>query len=163
MLLLIMCRDLEVAARRLPPARNLVLAPALVPGSPSLGPQWVRNGVLPCRPLPARRPSTPGLHLGSPLGLDWLVRTAAQTAAWPARGVGPRGAQGTHVTPRRRTLGRLAGAQRDALAPWTGAYKGRFFGRSDMAFLLIAYCGVCQNLQYEGEKPCFARPLATNG
>src|SRR4030095_5032497 len=32
-----------------------------------------------------------------------------------------------------------------------------------MAFLLTAYCGVCQNPPCEGEKPCFARPVSTNG
>src|SRR5258706_4936178 len=120
MLLLIMCRDLEVADRRMTTTIKLVLAHAFVSGTTALVPQLVRNGVLHCRPLPERSPSTPCLHLGSQLLLAQLVITDEQAAPVPARGFGTLGAQGTHVTHRSRKLGRLAGDHGDALTTWTG-------------------------------------------
>ena len=56
MLLLIMCRDLEVADRRMTTAIKLVLAQAFVAGATALVPQLVCNGVLHRRPLPERGP-----------------------------------------------------------------------------------------------------------
>jgi hypothetical protein len=38
----------------------------------------------------------------------------------PVHGFGTLGPQGTHVTHRRRKLGRLTRNHRDTLAPWTG-------------------------------------------
>ena len=120
MLLLIMCRDLEVADRRMTTAIKLVLAQAFVSGATSLVRQLVGNRVLHRRPFPQRGPSTPRLHLGSQLLLELLILADAQASALPVRGCGALGAQGTRVTRRRRKLGSLAGDHRDALAPRTG-------------------------------------------
>jgi hypothetical protein len=38
-----------------------------------------------------------------------------------------------------------------------------FLKNSDLASRLAAYCGDLNNPQTQGGKPCFARPLSTNG
>lgn len=124
MLFHIMCRDLEVADRRMTTAITLVLAQVFVSSATALVPQLVRHGVLHRRPLPERGPSAPCFSLGAPLLLAQLILADAQASPLPARGFGTRDAQGTHVTHRRRKLGRLAGDHRDALAPWTGDVLG---------------------------------------
>src|SRR4029450_6436869 len=108
MLLLIMCRYLEVAHRRMTTAIKLVLAHAFVAGSTSLVHQLVRNRVLHCRPFPERGPSTPRLHLGAQLLLELLILADAHASALAVCGCGALGAQDTRVTRRRRTLDRRA-------------------------------------------------------
>ena len=44
-----------------------------------------------------------------------------------------------------------------------GPYKGRFLKSRRWTSLLTAYCGVCKDPQPKGGKPCFARPVSTNG
>ena len=105
MLLLIMCRDLEVADRRMTTAIKLVFAQAFVSGSTSLVHQLMGNGVLHRRPFAQRGPSTLRLHLGSQLLLERLVLADAQASALPARGFGALGAQGTRVTRRQPETG----------------------------------------------------------
>jgi hypothetical protein len=73
MLLLIMCRDLEVADRRMPTAVKRILTQAFVSGSTALVRQLMRNRVLHRRPLAERGPSTLRLHLGSQLLLKLFV------------------------------------------------------------------------------------------
>ena len=65
--LLITCRYLEVADRRITTTIKLVFAQAFVSGSTFLVYQLVRNCVLHRRPFPERGPSTPCLPLGSRL------------------------------------------------------------------------------------------------
>src|SRR5712692_1124290 len=125
MLLLITCRYLEVADRRMTTAIKLVLAQAFVSGATSLVHQLMRNRVLHRRPFPERGPSTLRLHLGSQLLLERLVLSDAQASALSVCGFGALGSQGTRVTRRRRKLGRLAGDHGDALAPRTGHLHNR--------------------------------------
>src|SRR2546427_2694122 len=120
MLLLITCRDLEVADRRMTTAIKLVLAHAFVSGATSLVHQLRRNRVLHRRPFPERGPSTLRLHLGSQLLLERLILADAHASALTIGGCGALGAQGTRVTRRRWKLGRLAEDHGDALAPRTG-------------------------------------------
>ena len=65
MLLLIMCRDLEVAHRRMTTAIKLVFAQTFVPGAASLVCQLMGNRVLYGCPFPQRGPATLRLHLGA--------------------------------------------------------------------------------------------------
>src|SRR2546429_4796065 len=116
MLLLITCRYLEVADRRMTTAIKLVLAQAFVAGSTPLVHQLVRNRVLHRRPFPERGPSTPRLHLGAQLLLERLILADAHASALAMGGFGALGSQGTRVTRRRRKLARLAGDHADALA-----------------------------------------------
>jgi hypothetical protein len=120
MLLLITCRYLKVADRRMTTAIKLILAQAFVSGATSLVHQLVRNRVLHRRPFPERGPSTLRLHLGSQLLLKLLILTDTHASALAVGGFGALGAQGTRVTRRRRTLGRLAGDHGDSLATRTG-------------------------------------------
>ena len=120
MLLLIMCCYLEVADRGMTTAIKLVLAQALVAGSPSLVRQLMRNRVLHRRPFPERGPSTLRLHLGPQLLLARLVLAEAHAAALSRCGFGTLGSHGTRVTHCRRNLGLLAGDHGNALAPRTG-------------------------------------------
>jgi hypothetical protein len=120
MLLLIMCRDLEVADRRMPTAIKLVLTQAFVAGSTALVRQLMGNRVLHRGPFAQRGSSPLCLHLGSQLLLEWLVLADAQASALPMRGCRALGAQGTHVTRRSRKLDRLAEEHGDALATRTG-------------------------------------------
>src|SRR6266446_2607409 len=108
MLLLIMCRYLEVAHRRMTTAIKLVFAHAFVPSSTSLVHQMVRNRVLHRRPFPERGPSTPRLHLGSQLLLERLILADAHASALSVGGCSAPGSHGTCGTCRRRKLGRLA-------------------------------------------------------
>ena len=120
MLLLITCRYLDVADRRMTTAITRVLAPAFVAGSTSLVHQLMRNRVLYRRPFPERGPSTLRLHLGSQLLLERLGLAEAHASALAVCGFGALGSQGTCVTRRSRKLGRLAGDHGDDLATWTG-------------------------------------------
>src|SRR5712691_7472683 len=120
MLLLIPCRYLEVADRRMTTAITLILAQAFVAGSTSLVYQLMRNRVLYRRPFPERGPSTLRLHLSSQLLLERLVLADAQASALSVGGCGALGSQGTRVTRRRRKLGLLAGDDGDGLATRTG-------------------------------------------
>src|SRR5712692_7054524 len=120
MLLLITCRYVEVADRRMPTAIKLVLAQAFVSGSTSLVHHLVSNRVLHRCPFPERGPSTLCLHLGSQLLLARLVLADAHASALSMCGFGALGTQGTRVTCRRRKLGMLAGNHGDALATRTG-------------------------------------------
>src|SRR5262245_4833515 len=108
MLLLIRCRSLEVAQRRMTPAIQRVLAHAFGAGSTSLGHPVVRTRVLHCRPLPERGASTPRLHRGAPLLLARLSLAEAHASAWAVCGGGALGAQDTRGTRRRRQLDRRA-------------------------------------------------------
>src|SRR2546428_10878536 len=108
MLLLITCRYLEVADRRMTTAIKLVLAQAFVSGATSLMHQLVRNRVFHRRPFPERGPSTLRLHLGSQLLLELLVLADTHASALPEGGFGALGSQATRVTYRRRKLGMLA-------------------------------------------------------
>jgi hypothetical protein len=49
-----------------------------------------------------------------------------------------------------------------AHSPRTRLTKGGFL-KNDMASRLAAYCGKLQNPQPQGGKPCFAKPVSTNG
>src|SRR4051812_48191967 len=109
MRLLITCRYLEVADRRMTTALKLVLAQAFVSGATSLVHQLMRNRVLHRRPFPERGPSTRRLHRGSQLLLERLVLADTHASAWSVGGFGPRGSPVTRVTHCRRQLGRLAG------------------------------------------------------
>ena len=120
MLLLITCRYLEVADRRMTPAIKLVLAQAFVSGATSLVHQLMRNCVLHRRPFPERGPSTLRLHLRSQLLLELLVLADTHASALSIGGFGALGSQATRVTRRRRKLGMLARDHGDALAPRTG-------------------------------------------
>jgi hypothetical protein len=120
MLLLITCRYLEVADRRMTTAIKLVLAQAFVSGSTSLMHQLVRNRVFHRRPFPERGPSTLRLHLGPQLLLELLVLADTHASALSGGGFGALGSPATRVTCRRWNLGMLAGDHGDALAPWTG-------------------------------------------
>src|SRR5215813_7856425 len=120
MFLLITCRYLEVADRRMTTTIKLIFAQAFVAGSTSLMHQLVRNRVLHRRPFPERGPSTPRLHLGAQLLLKLLILADAQTSALSMGGFGTLGSQGTRVTRCRRKLGRLAEDHRDGLATRTG-------------------------------------------
>jgi hypothetical protein len=120
MLLLRMCRALEVADRRMPTAVQLVLTHALVAGSTALVGQWMRHRGLHRRPFAEQGPSTRRLHLGSQLLLQLFVFAAGHAAALSVCGWGALGSQGTRGTRRRRTLRRRAGAHGDSLAPRTG-------------------------------------------
>src|SRR5262249_9823467 len=120
MLLLIMCRDWEVADRRMTTALTLVLAQACVAGAPALVRHLRGEGVLnrgACAPRGAsvRRPACGAQRLRERFGL-----TAVQAPALPLQGCGTLGPQGPHGTHRRRKLGRRARHHRDTLAPWTG-------------------------------------------
>src|SRR5215472_7703401 len=120
MLLLITCRNLEVADRRRTPAIKRVLAQACVAGSTSLMHPLVRNRVFHRRPFPERGPSTLRLHLGPQLLLARLVLADAHASALSVSGFGALGAQGTGITCRSRKLGRLAWDHGDSLATRTG-------------------------------------------
>ena len=129
MLLLIMCRYLEVAHRRMTTAIKLVLAHAFVAGSTSLVHQLVRNRVLHCRPFPERGPSTPRLHLGAQLLLELLIPADAHASALAVCGCGALGAQDTRVTRRRRKLDRRAKDHGNALATRTShLHRGKVPG-----------------------------------
>ena len=117
MLLLITCRYLEVADRRMPTAIKLILAQAFVSGATALVYQLVCNRVLHRCPCPERGPSTPRPHRGSQLLLERLILADAHASALSLGGCGALGSQGTRVTRRRRKLGRLAGDHGNALAP----------------------------------------------
>src|SRR5881397_556483 len=108
MLLLITCRYLEVADRRMTTAIKLVLAQAFVSGATSLVHQLMRNRVLHRRPFPERGPSTLRLHLGSQLLLERLILADALASAVPECGFRTLGAQGTCVTRRSWKLDILA-------------------------------------------------------
>jgi len=120
MLLLIMCRDLEVADRRMTTAIKLVLAQAFVAGVTALGRQLMGDGVLDRGAFAQRGASALRPDFGSQLLLELFVLTDVQAPALPVHGFGTLGSQGTHVTHRRRKLRRLARNHRDTLAPWTG-------------------------------------------
>src|SRR5215475_5866275 len=120
MLLLITCRYLEVADRRMTTAIKLILAQAFVSGSTALVYPLVCKRVLHRCPFPERGPSTPRPHLGSQLLLARLILADAHASALSVGGCGALGSQGTRVTRRRRKLGRLAGDHGDTLAPRTG-------------------------------------------
>src|SRR2546425_3485316 len=120
MLLLIPCRYLEVADRRMTTAIKLVLAQAFVSGATSLVYQLMRTRVLHRRPFPERGPSTLRLHLGAQLLLERLVLADAQASALPARGFCTLGAQGTCVTRRSWKLDILAWDYGYGLSIWTG-------------------------------------------
>src|SRR5712691_13425450 len=120
MLLLITCRYLEVADRRMTTAIKLVLAQPLVSGATSLVHQLMRNRVLHRRPFPERGPSTLRLHLGSQLLLELLVLADTHASALSVGGFGALHSQVTRVTRCRRKLGMLTGDHGDALAPRTG-------------------------------------------
>src|SRR5215470_15638717 len=120
MLLLIMCRDLEVTHRRMTTAIKLVFAQAFVPGAASLVCQLLGNRVLYRCPFPQRGPSTLRLHLGAQLLLELFVLTDAQASAVPVLDCGTLSAQGARIARRRRKLGMPAWDHRDALATRTG-------------------------------------------
>ncbi|SRR5712691_7417857 len=115
MLLLIMCRYLEIANRRMTTAIKLVLTQAVVSGSTALVRQVMRNRVLHCRPFAERGPSTLRLHLGAQLLLKLFVFADAQASALAMCGFGALGSQGTRVTRRSRKLGKLARDHGDSL------------------------------------------------
>ena len=119
MLLLITCRYLEIADRRMTTAVKLVLPQAFVPGSTSLVRQLMGNRVLHRCPFPQRGPSTLRLHLGSQLLLELFVLTDVHASALSGSGCGALGSQATRVTRCRRKLGSLAGDHGNALAPRT--------------------------------------------
>src|SRR5215471_6650899 len=119
MLLLITCRYLAIADRRMTTAVKLVLTQAVVPGSTSLVRQLMGNCVLHRCPLPQRGPSTLRLHLGSQLLLELFVLADVHASALSIGGFGALGAQGTRVTCRSRKLGGLAWDHGDGLAPRT--------------------------------------------
>jgi hypothetical protein len=125
MLLLIMCRDLEVADRRMTTAIKLVLAHAFVSGATSLVHQLVRKRVLHRRPFPERGPSTPRLQRGAQFLLARLILAEAHASAVSVGGCGALGSHGTRVTRRRWKLGRRAGDPRDSLATRTGPLHSR--------------------------------------
>src|SRR2546425_1090519 len=120
MLLLIMCCYLEVADRGMTTAIKLVLAQTFVASSTSLVRQLMGNRVLHCGPFAQRGPSSLGPHLDAQFLLERLIFTAVQASALPERGFRALGAQGTHVTRRRRTLGILAWDQGYGLSTGTG-------------------------------------------
>ena len=120
MLLLLMCCALEVADRGMTTAITLVLAQTFGARSTSLVRQLVGHRVLHRGPCAPRGPSARGLPLGAPCLLARRICTAVQAAAWPERGCRARGAQGTPVTRRRRTLGLLAWDPGDGVSPGTG-------------------------------------------
>src|SRR5262245_12348951 len=90
MLLLITCRYLEIADRRMTTAVKLVFPQAFVPGSPSLMRQLMGNGVLHRCPLPQRGPATLRLHLGSQLLLELFVLADVHASALSIGGFGAR-------------------------------------------------------------------------
>jgi hypothetical protein len=120
MLLLIMCRDLEVADRRMTTAIKLVLAHAFGAGATAWGRPLMGDGVLNRGSFAPRGASALRPDFGAQLLLERFVRTDVQPPALPVHGFGTLGPQGTHGTHRRRKLGRLARNHRDTLAPWTG-------------------------------------------
>ena len=120
MLLLIMCCYLEVADRGMTTAIKLILAQTFVASSTSLVRQLMGNRVLHRGPFAQRGPSSLGLHLGAQFLLERLVLADAQASALPARGFRALGAQGTHVTRRRRKLGLLAWDHGHGLSTGTG-------------------------------------------
>src|SRR6266852_1369668 len=120
MLLLIMCCDLEVADRGMTTAIKLVLAQTFVASSTSLVRQLMGNRVLHRGPFAQRGPSSLGLHLGAQLLLARVIFTDVQASALPERGIRGLGAQGTHVTRRRRKLGILAWDQGYCVSTGTG-------------------------------------------
>jgi hypothetical protein len=97
MVLLITCRYLEVADRRMTTTITLVLAQAFVAGAPSLVHQLVSHGVLHRRPFPERGPSTPRLPLGTQLLLKRLIHVEAHTSPLSVGGFGALGAHNTYV------------------------------------------------------------------
>jgi hypothetical protein len=120
MLLLIMCRDLEVTHRRMTTAIKLVFAQAFVPGAASLVCHLMGNRVLYCYPFPQRGPSTLRLYRGAQLLLELFVLTDAQASALPVLDFGTLRAQGARITRHSWKLDMLAEDHRDALAPRTG-------------------------------------------
>src|SRR5256712_1823598 len=120
MVLLIMCCYLEVADRGMTTAIKLVLAQAFVARSTSLVRQLMGNRVLDRGPFAQRGPSSLGLYLGAQFLLERLIFADVQASALPERGFRALGAQGTHVTRRRRKLGILAWDQGDGLSTGTG-------------------------------------------
>src|SRR5262245_49553699 len=116
MLLLIMCCDLEVTARRMTPAIQLVFAQAFVAGATALMRQLMGNRVLHRGPFAQRGPATLRLHLRAQLLLELFGLADAQASPLPVRGFGTRRAQGARRTRRSRKLGRPAWDPRDALA-----------------------------------------------
>src|SRR5438093_2095515 len=120
MLLLIMCCYLEVADRGMTTAIKLVLTQTFVARSTSLVRQLMGNRVLHRGPFAQRGPSSLGLYLGAQFLLERLIFTDVQASAWPERGLRALGAQGTHVTRRRRKLGILAWDQGDGVSTGTG-------------------------------------------
>ena len=108
MLLLITCRYLEVADRRMPTTIKLVLTQAVVSGSTALMCQLMSYRVLHRRPFPERGPSTLRLPLGPQLLLELLVLADGQTPALPEPGFGTLRAHRTRITGTGRKLGVLA-------------------------------------------------------
>lgn len=120
MLLLITCRYLEIADRRMTTAIKLIFAQPRVAGAPPLMRQLMGDGMLHRRAFPQRGSSTLGLELGAQLLLKQFVLADAQASAVPTRGGRALGAQGTRITRRRRKLCQLAWNHGDGLAPRTG-------------------------------------------
>src|SRR5262245_38389456 len=120
MLLLIMCRDLEVADRRMTTAIKLVLAQAFVAGATALVRQLMGDGVLNRGWFAQRGSSALRPAFGAQPLLALFVLTDVPAPALPVHAFATLGPQGTRVTHRRRKLGRLARNHRDTLAPWTG-------------------------------------------
>ena len=104
MLLLIMCRDLEVADRRMPTAVKLVLAQPFVAGAPSLMGHLMGNGMLHRRPFAQGSPAALGPELGTQFVLERLILADRQGPALPGLGGGALCALGTHVTGTGRKL-----------------------------------------------------------
>ena len=117
MLLLITCRYLEVADRRMTTAIKLVLAHAFVSGATSFMYQFMRNRVI-------HRRSVSGARSGHAASSSWLAASSGMFSssriliphALSRGGFGTLGTQGTCVTRRSRKLGMLAGDHGDALA-----------------------------------------------
>ena len=80
MLLLIMCRDLEVADRRMTTAIKLVLAQAFVAGATALVRQLMGDGVLNRGSFAQRGASALRPDFGSQLLLELFVLTDVQTS-----------------------------------------------------------------------------------
>jgi hypothetical protein len=118
-----MCRDLEIADRRMTTAIKLVLAQAFVSGAPSLMGHLMGHGMLHHRPFAQGSSAALGPELGTPFVLERLILADRQGPAVPGLGSGALHALGTGITGTGRKWGGFAWAHRHALTAWTGHFR----------------------------------------
>src|SRR5262245_537656 len=115
-----MCRDLEVADRRMTAVSKLVLAEPLIAGAPSLVRQLMGDGVLNRCPFAQRGASALRSDLASELALELFVLTDVQAPTLADPGWGALRSSWTPITGAGGKLGVFAWEHRHRLTTRTG-------------------------------------------